>query len=154
MERSSSTISTRTPRSHTDGKTITVEWPEGKGKGHARVSIPAGKHQVQVSMNGVQVAGQGVTVTSGHETRFKVNYIAPSSRTTDQTKKEQAGKPPEPPAGARPTVPTDAKLFAGKHYKAFKEFLSWHQAARSAGKWVVIWRSSRTIQKIDSSSLC
>ena len=25
-----------------DGETITVEWPEGQGKGHARVSIPVG----------------------------------------------------------------------------------------------------------------
>ncbi len=60
-----------------DGNTITVEWPEGQGKGHARVTIPAGKHHVKVAMNGVEVTGREVTVEAGKEKPFKVNYVAP-----------------------------------------------------------------------------
>jgi hypothetical protein len=111
-----------------DGKTITVEWLEGKGKGHARVSIPAGKHLVQVALNGVQVTGQEVTVTSGQETWFKVNYQATLPGTVKKPGTEQADQPPVPQAALRPTVPTDARLFAGKYHKAFNESLSWHQA--------------------------
>ncbi len=62
-----------------DGNTITVEWPEGQGKGHARALIPAGKHYVKVAMNGVEVTGRAVTVESGKETWFKVNYGAPTA---------------------------------------------------------------------------
>ena len=111
-----------------DGDAITVEWPEGQGKGHARVSIPAGKHHVQVAMNGVHVTGREVTVESGKEKWFKVNYVAPSSGTGDQAGKIQAEMPPEPPDNIRPIIPPDANLFSGKYYKAFNEFLSWHQA--------------------------
>ena len=41
-----------------DGDTFTVEWPDGKGKGHAQITIPPGKHLVQVKVNGVQVTRQ------------------------------------------------------------------------------------------------
>ena len=37
-----------------DGKDFTVEWPEGNGKGHAQITVPPGKHSVQVKVNGVQ----------------------------------------------------------------------------------------------------
>jgi hypothetical protein len=76
-------------------------------------------------MNGVKVTGREVTVESGQETRFRVNYVAPSSGTAEKTKKDQAL---EPTAAIRPTIPADARAFSGKHYKLFTEQMSWHEA--------------------------
>ena len=113
-----------------DGNTITVEWPKDQGKAFAQISIPAGKHHVQVAMNGVQVTGREVTVESGQEKWFKVNYVAPSPGIGDQTGNQQAENTPESPDATRSMVPTDAQLFLGKYYKVFDEFMSWHQARR------------------------
>ncbi len=55
-----------------DGDTFTVEWPDGKGKGHAQITIPPGKHSVQVTVNGVRVKGAEVSVESGGVTLFVV----------------------------------------------------------------------------------
>ncbi len=55
-----------------DGDTFTVEWPDGKGKGHAQITIPPGKHSVQVKSNGVRVTGREVSVESGGVTLFVV----------------------------------------------------------------------------------
>jgi hypothetical protein len=55
-----------------DGDALTVEWPDGKGKGRARVTIPPGTHWVEVQVNGVQVRGQTVSVGSGGVTPFIV----------------------------------------------------------------------------------
>ncbi len=60
-----------------DGDTITVEWPEGKGKGLARITIPPGKHLVQVAVNGVRVSGEQVIVESGGVTSFVVRIDQP-----------------------------------------------------------------------------
>ena len=55
-----------------DGKEFTVEWTEGDGKGHAQITIPPGKHWIQVKVNGVQVSGKEVTVESRGVTQFVV----------------------------------------------------------------------------------
>ncbi len=55
-----------------DGDTFTVEWRDGKGKGRAQITIPPGKHVVQVTVNGVRVKGEEVSVESGGVTPFVV----------------------------------------------------------------------------------
>ena len=57
-----------------DGERFNVEWPEGKGKGRAKITIPAGKHAVEVKVKGVRVSGEEVSVRSGGATRFVVRY--------------------------------------------------------------------------------
>ena len=71
-----------------DGDALTVEWPDGKGKGRARVTIPPGQHWVEVKVNGVQVSGDKVSVGSGGVTPFVVR-IDQGPRGTE---------PPVPPA--------------------------------------------------------
>ena len=66
-----------------DGDTLDVEWPDGKGKGHAQITIAPGKHQVKVTVNGVQVTGAEVSVAKGQVTPFVVR-IAPPPELTDQ----------------------------------------------------------------------
>ena len=61
-----------------DGDTVTVEWPDGRGKGHAQITIPPGKHSVQVKANGVRVTGEEVVVESGGVKLFVVR-IEPQS---------------------------------------------------------------------------
>ena len=73
-----------------DGDTITVEWPEGKGKGLARITIPPGKHLVQVALNGVRVSGEEVIVESGGVNTFVVRIDRPPGIT----------ERPAPPAAA------------------------------------------------------
>ena len=41
-----------------DGDTFTVEWPDGTGKGLAKITISPGKHAVEVKVNGVKVTGK------------------------------------------------------------------------------------------------
>ena len=76
-----------------DGETFTVEWPDGKGKGYAQITIPSGKHLVQVKVNGVQVSGKEVTVESGGVTQFVVR-IEPMPATTDPPVKSNDGNLP------------------------------------------------------------
>ncbi len=59
-----------------DGDACTVVWPEGEGQGHARVTLPAGKHYVQVELDGVKVTGERVTVESGRGTPFSIGREA------------------------------------------------------------------------------
>ena len=101
-------------------------------------------------MNGAQVSGQEVTVASGQEKWFTVNYLATSSGTVEEMKKQEAGKPPEPPAANRPTVPTDAKLFSGKHYKVFNEFLELASGTRQVPRngWSSGYRKERVRKSI------
>jgi serine/threonine protein kinase len=64
-----------------------------------------------------------------------------------------ADKPSVPPAKSRPSFPADAKLFAGKRYKAFNEHLTWHQArnkCRDLGGHLAIIRSDSENQFITS----
>jgi serine/threonine protein kinase len=60
-----------------DGDTFTVEWPDGKGKGRARITIPPGKHAVEVKVNGLKVSGEEVSVESGGVTSFIVRIDRP-----------------------------------------------------------------------------
>jgi serine/threonine protein kinase len=60
-----------------DGDKFDVEWPDGKGKGHAQVTIPPGKHRVEVKVNGIRVAGDEVIVEWGAVRPFRVHTEPP-----------------------------------------------------------------------------
>ena len=59
-------------------KSVNVEWPDGKRKGRARITISPGKHSVQVKVHGVQVSHQELIVESGGLTRFVVDIDPPA----------------------------------------------------------------------------
>jgi hypothetical protein len=48
-----------------DGSTFKVDWPDGKGKGHAQITIPPGEYSVKVELNGVEVCGEEVKIAAG-----------------------------------------------------------------------------------------
>jgi len=79
-----------------DGDTFSVEWPDGKGKGRAQITIPPGKHSVQVTVNGVRVTGSEVSVESGGLTPFVVR-IDPAAITAPAVA-------PVPSSGSAPTL--------------------------------------------------
>jgi formylglycine-generating enzyme required for sulfatase activity len=76
-----------------DGDMFTVEWPDGQGKGRAQITIPPGKHAVEVQVNGVRVSGEEVSVGSGGVTPFIVRIDQPPGQ-------------PEPPAS--PAAPFES----------------------------------------------
>jgi formylglycine-generating enzyme required for sulfatase activity len=76
-----------------NGDNFEVDWPDGKGKGHAQITIPAGKHVVEVAVNGVRVKGDEVIVEAGGVTPFVVRF-------------DQPQRLPEPPnSRSAPAVP-------------------------------------------------
>jgi serine/threonine protein kinase/formylglycine-generating enzyme required for sulfatase activity len=60
-----------------DGDAFTVEWPQSKGNGRAQITIPPGKHSVEVKLDGVRVTGEEVSVDSGGVTPFIVRIDRP-----------------------------------------------------------------------------
>jgi len=86
-----------------DDDTFTVEWPEGKGKGRARITIPPGKHSVQVKVNGVRVTGEEVSVESGGVTPFIVRIDPPPGD----------AEPPVPRAASSDSPPKRVKNSIG-----------------------------------------
>jgi formylglycine-generating enzyme required for sulfatase activity len=84
-----------------DGDSIDVEWPDGQGKGRARITISPGKHTVEVKVNGLRVSGEKVSVESGGVTPFAVRIDRPPAA-------PQPPAPPAAPSGSRPKQVTNS----------------------------------------------
>jgi formylglycine-generating enzyme required for sulfatase activity/serine/threonine protein kinase len=94
-----------------DGKSCTVEWPGGKGP--AVVTLPAGKHRVQVDLDGVQVSGEEVSIETGKRQWITVRLepfaaVLPTGETgpSDDSAKEPKAAVPPIPTVASPAPPT------------------------------------------------
>ncbi|MGO9923573.1 MAG: SUMF1/EgtB/PvdO family nonheme iron enzyme [Isosphaeraceae bacterium] len=83
-----------------DGEILTVEWPDGKGKGRAQISISPGKRSIAVKVNGVRVSGEEVDVEAGGLRRFVVRMA----------QIPVIAEPPLPPSG-----PSDTQMIRAKN---------------------------------------
>ncbi len=115
-----------------DGEKVTVQWPGGGGP--VEITVPAGRHGIQVRQDGFLTFGEEVTVQSGEKSDLRVRLAGAGTPGKNDEAKGSASGPPnggQGGAAARQKGPRFTSLFNGK------DTTGWTDVMPNGSEWTV-----------------